>query len=111
MNIGVHHFVHKYTNLDLEDDPLLQNKKFRVFVNHSVYGVGVLGVIVIIPQIIKIWVQRDFGVSIITWIGFFTGALFWLFYGLIHKQKPIIFTNLAVLIADSLVILGLLILK
>lgn len=109
MNIGVHHFLRKYT--DFNEEALIQNRSFRLFVNKSVYAAGILGVIAIIPQIIKIWVQRDFGISITTWVGFLICALFWLFYGLVHKEKPIIFTNLAVIIADLLVIAGLLLLK
>lgn len=111
MNIGIHHFLGKYGDLNLKDDPLLQSKRFRAFINRSVYAAGTLGVIVIIPQIIKIWVSRDFGASIFTWIGFFIGSVFWLFYGLVHKEKPIILTNFAVMIADLMVILGLLFLK
>ncbi len=111
MNIGLHHLLHKYGYIDINEDPLIQNRKFRTFINRSIYGVGIFGVIVIIPQIIKIWIDRDLGVSLTTWIGFLIGALFWLFYGLVHREKPIIFTNLAVIIADLMVILGLLLLK
>lgn len=109
MNIGIHHFLHKYKGLN--EDVLIENRNFRRFINRSVYAAGVLGVIAIIPQILKIWVQRDFGVSITTWIGFLIAAAFWLFYGLIHKEKPIILTNLAVIIADLMVIYGLLFLR
>lgn len=133
MNIGVHHFLHQYKlawkeydqlkdkltlkdcNLpdyqEISEDILVRNKKFRRFVNRSIYAIGVFGVLVIIPQIMKVWVERDLGVSLITWIGFFICALFWLLYGLVHKEKPIIYTNMAVLIADLMVISGLILLK
>lgn len=121
MNIGLHHFLHKHRNLSenvlVKDEQVIvtdirKSKDFCSFIDRGVYGVGVLGVLVIIPQILKIWIDRDInGVSIITWIGFLIGAFFWFFYGLIHKEKPIIFTNLAVMIADLLVISGLLFLK
>lgn len=109
MNIGIHHFLRNYKKFD-ESIPI-NNVKFRRFINRSIYLVSILGVISVIPQIIKIWVYRDFGVSLLTWVGFSIAALFWLFYGLIHKEKPIILTNSAVLIADLLVIAGLLLLK
>lgn len=109
MNIGIHHFLRKYKNFN--EDALINNRQFRLLINRSVYAAGVLGVIAIIPQILKIWIERNFGVSIMTWIGFLMAALFWFLYGLIHKEKPIILTNLAVIIADLLVISGLLILR
>lgn len=117
MNIGIHHYIRKYRlhsllrNNNICEEEIIENRRFRNFINHSVYGVGILGIIVIIPQILKIWVEKDFGVSLTTWIGFFVGALFWFFYGIIHKEKPIIFTNLAVIIADLFVITGLIFLQ
>ncbi|MBI2315006.1 hypothetical protein HYU93_03050 [Candidatus Daviesbacteria bacterium] len=121
MNIGLYHFLHKHKNLSenilIKEEQVVvsqvhKSKEFCSFIDRGVYAVGILGVLVIIPQILKIWVDKDTnGVSIITWIGFFIGALFWLFYGIIHKEKPIILTNSAVLIADLLVIWGLLFLK
>lgn len=121
MNIGLHHFLHQHKDLSenilvKEEEVIVkevrQSKEFCSFIDRGVYAVGILGVLVIIPQILKIWVDRDInGVSVITWIGFSIGALFWLFYGIIHKVKPIILTNFAVLIADLLVISGLLFLK
>ena len=109
MNIGIHHFLRTYKNLD--EETLINNREFRHFINRSIYIVSIFGVIVIIPQIIKIWIYRDFGISLLTWIGFLIAATFWLFYGLIHKEKPIIITNSAVIIADLLVISGVLFLK
>lgn len=113
MNIGMHHFLRKYGKIDqtLEATPVVENRDFRHVINKGVYAIGIFGVIVIIPQIIKIWVDRDFGVSLPTWIGFLIGASFWFCYGLVHKEKPIIFTNLAVMIADLMVISGLLLLR
>ena len=109
MNVAIHHFLRKYK--DLDEEALVNNQGFRRFINRSIYFIGIFGVLVIVPQILKIWVDRDFGVSMTTWVGFFICAFFWLLYGLIHKEKPIIITNLAVMSADLMVILGLILLK
>ena len=43
-----------------------------------------------IPQIWKIWIDRTVeGVSVITWAGYIIPALFWIIYGIEHKEKPI----------------------
>lgn len=109
MNIGIHHYIYKYKSLEVES--LINNKRFKRFIDHSIYFAGIFGVLVIIPQIYKIWIEKDLGVSLVTWVGFLFAALFWLFYGLIHKEKPIIFTNLAVISTDLMVVIGVLIFK
>lgn len=110
MNIGFHHFLykHKYP----EQNPLMNNSKFRLLVDKGVYVIGFLGILVILPQILNIWIGKNTqGISLVTWLGFLVGSSFWLFYGLIHKEKPIIFINLAVILADLIVIIGLILVK
>lgn len=85
---------------------------FKTFINKGVYCVGFLGILVILPQTFNIWISKNTsGVSLITWLGFLVGSLFWLFYGIIHKEKPIILTNLAVILMDITVIGGLILVK
>lgn len=33
------------------------------------------------------------GVCLVAWTGFLTGSFFWLFYGIIHREKPIVVIN------------------
>lgn len=106
MNIGFHHLLYNYKNIGT--NLIIKSPAFKTFIDKGVYAAGILGVVVILPQALKIWVDNDTrGVSIITWMGFLFGASFWLFYGIIHKEKPIILTNLAVILADLTVISGL----
>ena len=61
-----------------------------------------------IPQILKIWVERDAsGVSILTWSMLLIFSLFWITYGIIHKDRPILFSNIAWVFFESLIIIGL----
>ena len=60
-----------------------------------------------LPQLIKILDTKDAsGVSLTSWIGFSIFSLVWLIYGLVHKEKPIIFMNFALLIVQSLIAIG-----
>lgn len=44
-----------------------------------------------IPQIWKIWADRTVeGISIIMWAGYIVPALFWIVYGRMHKETPIV---------------------
>ncbi|MFA5933246.1 MAG: SemiSWEET family transporter [Microgenomates group bacterium] len=110
MNIGFHHLLHKY--IYSEEKLIANSSKFKYFIDKGVYCVSFLGIFVVLPQTLKIWVDKDTsGVSIITWIGFLIGSLFWLFYGIIHKEKPIIFTNLAGILMNLSIIFGLILIK
>lgn len=81
--------------------------KSRKLIDHIAYAAGIGGVLVYIPQIMKIWVEEDIsGLSIITWTGFIVGAVIWLVYGLVHKQKVIIFTNIILIFTQLIVIAG-----
>lgn len=108
MNIEIHHFIKKYSLKDGSTE-LVLNNKFRNFINSFIYLVGFFSVMILIPQLLQILISKDAkGVSLITWAGFFISSSFWLFYGLIHKEKPIILTNSFALIIDALVIVSIL---
>lgn len=85
----------------------LTNKTKINAVDKVAYIAGIGAVVIYIPQIIKIWVEDNVsGLSIITWAGFIVGAVIWLFYGIVHKQKVIIFSNIMLIITQLIVIAG-----
>ena len=107
MNIGIHHFIKESKKIEAET---ADNKDLKKFINKFIYFAGGFGVAVIIPQVTKVWITKDVsGVSLTTWAGFFIASSFWLLYGMVHKEKPIIFTNIAVCFLDFLIILGIVI--
>ena len=88
----------------------LTKKKKREMIDLLVYMVGVLMIILTIPQIITIWIFKEaLGVSTITWCAYFVGAIVWVMYGIVHKQKPIIITYSIWMVLDMLIIIGTLI--
>jgi len=76
--------------------------------DNLVYTTALFGVIANIPQLTKIWIDKEVsGVSIITWLGFLLGSIFWLCYGIIHREKPIIVTNILYVAVQFMIVLGL----
>lgn len=109
MNIGFHHFFYRYGRIS-SDNFLTRDKRFQYLIGKGVYIISVLGIAAVAPQIFNIWFLKDtVGVSLLTWTGFLTASIFWFFYGAIHREKPIILTNIAAILADILVIIGLLV--
>lgn len=74
----------------------------------SAYLMGAITVAVNIPQLIAVWTKPDItGVSLVSWTGFLLGSLFWLIYGLLHREKPIIVINGGLIIIQALIVFGL----
>ncbi len=62
-----------------------------------------------VPQVYKIYSTHDVaGVSLWTWFGFMTLGLIFLAYGLAHKIRPFIVTQILWFIVDFLVVAGVL---
>ena len=65
--------------------------KFKFFIDHAIYVVGLIGPIMTIPQITNIWIDKNAaGVSAISWSAYILVAIFWVFYGIVHKEKRLI---------------------
>ncbi len=75
-----------------------------------IYVVGVFGPLMTIPQVTKIWFEKNAtGVSVISWISYLLCAIFWLIYGVMHREKPIIVTYAIWIVLDFLIVIGALI--
>jgi len=76
-------------------------------VDWVVYPMGVLGLLMAIPQTASIWVYHETaGVSVFSWTAWTLISAFWTLFGILHKEKPIIWINGAWVIANALVALG-----
>ncbi|MET0979965.1 MAG: PQ-loop domain-containing transporter [Candidatus Saccharimonadales bacterium] len=62
-----------------------------------------------LPQVYTIYVSQNVaGVSLWTWLGFMVIGFIFLAYGLVHRLKPIIVTQILWFVVDALVIIGVL---
>lgn len=101
MQTGFHHAFHRHTHTK-------SAKGLLGIIDKSAYLMGAITIAVNVPQLIAVWTSPSVaGVSIISWIGFSLGSLFWLIYGLLHHEKPIIVINGGLIIIQGLIILGL----
>lgn len=72
--------------------------------------VAILGPAVTLPQLVEIWTKgQDAGVSVITWAGYLALSIFWLTYGFIRKEKPIIIANILYFVINLIIVIGLLV--
>lgn len=75
-----------------------------------IYFFGMIWPIMTLPQIQKIWYETNIdGVSILTWSTYFIISCVWLIYGMFHKIVPIIFTNFLWILANGMIVIGILV--
>jgi len=104
MSFGHHHATKKSHKHTRSQSPFLS------LVDRSIYLVAILAVAANVPQLLNIWVTRNLnGVSLVSWVGFLIGSFFWLWYGVLHKERPIIFINSLLILVQGGIVLGLLV--
>jgi uncharacterized protein with PQ loop repeat len=104
---GLHHH-HKKKRVRRKEKKLPKNK-WKATLDKWIYILGLFGPIMTIPQITKIWVdQNAAGVSVVSWSAYLVSAVIWLFYGIFHKEKPIVFIYSIWIVMEIAVVVGVL---
>jgi len=76
-------------------------------VDTLMFVVGIIGPLVSVPQLIKIFGEHTVsGISIASWFGYIGLTLLWLLYGLVHKERPIIITQALWLVVNIVTVIG-----
>jgi uncharacterized protein with PQ loop repeat len=84
-------------------------KELVPYIDKLFYLGGILSPLVALPQVTQIFTAKNAaGVSLITWSSYLVASLALVVYGIVHKQKPIIFMNVTVLPVYILIIAGIL---
>lgn len=103
-----HHQVRKRIYKNLE--PFPHPNRLKRIIDTIIIIISPAGAVLTIPQVIKIWGEKTAeGLSIITWVGYLVIAVFWLIYGLVHKEKPIIIAYLLLIVVNVLVVAGIIV--
>jgi uncharacterized protein with PQ loop repeat len=72
-----------------------------------VYIISVVGPLVGIPQAVEVWVNHNVaGISLFYWLAQAAMNTIWLTYGFVHKEKPIIITNMLWVALNVIVAIG-----
>ena len=100
---GLYHFHRRKRIYQEHPHPEISKR----FIDKLIYVVAVLGPIMTIPQLIKIWVDKNAaGVSVLSWGSYLVLAIFWLTYGIVHKEKPLIITYTLWIILEAFIVTG-----
>ena len=83
---------------------------FLKFIDRFIYLVVFVDIVMTIPQLLQIWLEKDAsGVSAISWGAYILTSGFWLAYGLSHRIKPIVVSAILWIIIQLFIVIGVLI--
>ncbi len=102
-----HHHLHirKRIYKYLEEYP--HPEKWKRLLDYAVLTVGVLSPVITFVQVWKIWSEQNASSSsLVTWGMYFVASLVWFAYGMAHREKPIILSNILYIIATGFVLIG-----
>lgn len=104
--VGLQHLQkRKRVHQKIEDYP--HPNKWKRFLDKGIYLAGILGPIMTLPQLSKIWIEKNAsGVSAFSWGAYAIGAVFWIVYGFMHKEKPIILAYFSWFMLSIFIVLG-----
>jgi len=105
-SLGRHHLNSRkrlYKNLDI----FPHKDKLKNFVDRLIYIMATIMPVFTLTQVFKIWYyQNAAGVSLIAWSAYFLATVVWLSYGILHKEKPIIYSNAIAMVVNFVIVLG-----
>ncbi len=106
MNTGMQHLsVRKRIFNNLE--PFPSTEALKRFLDYLMYGVGIVQPLALIPQVVSIFYYgQTSGVSISTWLLLGCFNILWAFYGFVHKEMPILISNLLMSTLDLIIVAG-----
>jgi len=99
---AIHHYHERLRRAELAVEAPWVKK-----LDKMMYVIGTLGLIMTLPQVYEIWVNHNAsGVSAISWISYFIFSICWLFYGIAHRERVIIFTQFFWVLLNALIAIG-----
>jgi uncharacterized protein with PQ loop repeat len=111
MNLGMKNLQMR-KRLHSRIDPYPHPQKFTRYYDYLMYMVGTIAPLALVPQIYQLYVYRNAsGLSILTWSLLGTTNLLWATYGVIHRERPIIFANAGMATLDCVIVLGILLFR
>ena len=100
----IHRHKHKHKN---QPAPRGVSKFWKLFLDRVTLVAGILGPIMVIPQIYQIFSTHEaHGVSVLSWFAFAVLDIPFIAYGMLHKDRPIVTTYALFCIANTMVAIG-----
>ena len=85
------HHISKRKRISLKKEPYPHPNKWKRFLDILIYFIGFASPILTIPQILKIWVEKNSSsLSLVSWVTYLVASTIFFIYAIVHKEKPLI---------------------
>lgn len=92
-HVGQHHLSIR-KRISTKHEPYPSPNLLHRAMDWAVYGMSVLIPVMTIPQVYEALIEKNAeGLVALTWFTYATANTLWILYGILHKEKPIIFAN------------------
>lgn len=99
--------IHQHKHSKQQKILVVKKQVNTKFVDRLTYLVAAIEPIVTLPQVYLIFRDKTAeGIAISSWIGYQVFTLVWLWYGIVHKEKVIIYYQLAWFVLQTIIIIG-----
>lgn len=100
MHVGLHHAEKR------------EKEGTANFFDRLMIVVGLIGPLSLIPQILEIWNSKNIdGISLLSWVLLTLVSFMWMIYGIFHRSKALIVSNLLLIIMNLLIVVGVLMVR
>ena len=90
-------------------EPFPSRDKMKRLLDYLMYGVGIFAPLALVPQILRLYATKSSaGLALPTWLLFVFVNLLWTAYGIVHKDKHIIYANALMALFNGVVVIGVL---
>ena len=106
MNIGQQH-IYARSRVFSSLEPFPSRDALKRFLDYLMYGVGIIQPIALVPQVIAIYFyHQTSGISLSTWTLLACFNVLWTLYGYVHKEVPILISNILMTMLDLIIVFG-----
>jgi MtN3 and saliva related transmembrane protein len=107
-NPGEHH-LHQRKRIYKRLEPIPNPKALKRFLDRIMVFIATAGPIAVLPQMFDVFFTKNVtGLSLTTWTLWTLLSFVWLLYGVLHKEPPIIVSNILYIVLQGLVVGGIL---
>lgn len=105
MSLGVRH-ASRRQKARLRGFPT-RDSMLKTALDIIILPIAFIAPLALLPQIFQLYLTHDVSsISVVSWLSMVAFDVVWLYYGIVHKDKPIIITNIMYGVFNLLVALG-----
>lgn len=103
---GLHH-IHLRKRLYKLAEPYPHPARLKRWLDKVMVVVAIAGPLSTIPQVVQLYTTKDAeGLSFVTWFLWTVLSVLWGLYGYVHKETPIVISNVMYVLLQGLVVVG-----